>query len=144
MPQPPENLKDFNSLVQIVADLRSPDGCPWDKEQTHKSLVRYTIEECFELVDALEAEDDLEIKDELGDVLFQVILHSQLATESQKYTIEDVIENLNKKMVRRHPHVFQQPKLMMSTKFGKIGIPLKPKKKNPNRSPKTHLVYLGV
>lgn len=106
MPKAPVDLRSFQSLVEVIAALRGPDGCPWDKEQTHTTLTQYAIEETFEFVEAVESADDLRIKDELGDVLFQVILHSQLASERGAFDIADVIENLNRKMVRRHPHVF--------------------------------------
>ena len=111
MPKAPEKLSSFQSLVEVVATLRGPDGCPWDKEQTHSSLTQYAIEETFEFVEAIESADDLRIKDELGDVLFQVILHSQLAKDRGAFDISDVIENLNQKMIRRHPHVFSDAKL---------------------------------
>jgi len=111
MPKAPEKLNTFEALVDVVKSLRGPDGCPWDKEQTHKTLTRYAIEECFELVEAIEKESDNEIKDELGDVLFQVILHSEIARQESKFNIFDVIENLNQKMVRRHPHVFNDTKV---------------------------------
>lgn len=106
MPKAPTDLEKFESLMKIVSDLRGPEGCPWDKEQDHKTLAPYTIEESYELVEALEQADDQKIKEELGDVLFQVALHSQLATERKAFTIEDVLLTLNEKMVRRHPHVF--------------------------------------
>lgn len=106
MPQPPPDLRQLASLLQIVRDLRGPQGCPWDKEQTHQSLTPYALEETAELVEALEAGDDARTKDELGDVLFQVVLHCQLAQERGAFEFADVIENLSAKMVRRHPHVF--------------------------------------
>lgn len=111
MPQVPKNLRDFDSLRQIVADLRGPDGCPWDKEQTHQSLTRYAIEETFELVETIDQSDYPKMKDELGDVLFQVFLHAQLASEEKKFDVMDVVENLGQKMVRRHPHVFADTKV---------------------------------
>ena len=106
----PTNLRDISSLVEIVEQLRGPQGCPWDKEQTHESLTQYAIEETHELVEVLEAprnaaNDDL-MKEELGDVLFQVILHSQLASERGAFNLSDVIENISEKLIRRHPHVF--------------------------------------
>lgn len=106
MPQPPKDLRSLSSLIQIVADLRGPEGCPWDKEQTHQSLAPYAVEEVAELVEAIESGDDRQTKEELGDVLFQVILHSQLARERSAFSFTDVLESLNEKMVRRHPHVF--------------------------------------
>lgn len=114
MAKTPSELRNIESLVEIVASLRGPDGCPWDKEQTHESLTQYAIEETFELVEAIEdgsAERDRKMKDELGDVLFQVVLHSQLASERGAFTLADVIENVAEKLVRRHPHVFGNVKV---------------------------------
>lgn len=106
MPQPPKQLESVRSLVEIVAALRGPDGCPWDKEQTHLSLTPYAVEETAELVEAIESGDDGKTKEELGDVLFQVVLHAQLASERGAFNFADVVRTLNEKMVRRHPHVF--------------------------------------
>jgi tetrapyrrole methylase family protein/MazG family protein len=111
MPIPPKNLNEFQSLVQLMRDLRGPDGCPWDKEQTHLSLAPYAIEETFEMVEALEKQDDTEFCDELGDVLFQVVLHAQLANERKAFDISDVIKAIGEKLVRRHPHVFSELKV---------------------------------
>ncbi|MNK26223.1 Nucleoside triphosphate pyrophosphohydrolase/pyrophosphatase MazG [compost metagenome] len=107
----PSNLRHIESLVEIVSQLRGPEGCPWDKEQTHQTLTQYAIEETHELVEAIEAPvegpaKEAKMKDELGDVLFQVILHSQLAQERGSFDIHDVIQNVSEKLVRRHPHVF--------------------------------------
>lgn len=109
MPKAPSNLRQFESLVEIVKSLRGPDGCPWDKEQTHESLTQYAIEETAELVEAIETKDasrDMKMKEELGDVLFQVILHSAMAAERGAFTLDDVIHSISEKLVRRHPHVF--------------------------------------
>lgn len=106
MPQAPDNFNLFESLMQIVRSLRGPDGCPWDKEQTHQTLTPYAIEEVYEFVEAVESGNDALIKDELGDVLFQVALHAALAEERSAFEIKDVIANINEKLVRRHPHVF--------------------------------------
>lgn len=111
MPVPPTNLRQFQSLVEIVSSLRGPDGCPWDKEQTHETLTQYAIEEVFELVEAIESGDDALIKDELGDNLFQVVLHSVLATQRGAFTMEDCIQNISEKLIRRHPHVFSDTKV---------------------------------
>ncbi|AGH95120.1 nucleoside triphosphate pyrophosphohydrolase [Pseudobdellovibrio exovorus] len=111
MPQPPKTLNTFESLLQVIADLRGPDGCPWDKQQSHQSLARYAIEEVHELVEALESATDPHICEELGDVLFQVILHAQLAKERQAFDISNVIESIASKIVRRHPHVFSDVKV---------------------------------
>lgn len=106
MPEAPQTLNTFEALIEIIAALRGPDGCPWDNEQTHESLVPYAIEEVFELAEALESKDDQHMCEELGDVLFQVILHAGLASERKAFNIFDVIEGINTKVVRRHPHVF--------------------------------------
>lgn len=111
MPKAPENLDEFPSLVKVVEHLRGPGGCPWDKEQDHKSLTRYAVEECYEFIDAVNNENFDEMKDELGDMLLQVILHAQIANESNKFSIADVIESINAKMIRRHPHVFANDKV---------------------------------
>jgi tetrapyrrole methylase family protein/MazG family protein len=96
----------FTSLRQIIAQLRGPNGCPWDKEQTHHSLKKYLIEECYELLEAIEKEDIDHIIEELGDVLLQVVLHAQIGEDDGMFSIDDVIKGISDKMVRRHPHVF--------------------------------------
>ncbi|MCH2533807.1 MAG: nucleoside triphosphate pyrophosphohydrolase [Bdellovibrionales bacterium] len=111
MPTPPKNLKDFKSLVQVIEDLRGPEGCPWDKEQNLETLTRYAIEEAHEYAQAVHSETPVEVKDELGDMLLQVVLNTQIARELGWFEIEDVIENLNQKMIRRHPHVFSKTKV---------------------------------
>lgn len=111
MPQAPKTLNQFSSLQQVIADLRGPGGCPWDKEQTHLSLTPYAIEETHEMVEAIESRNDSHMCEELGDVLFQVVLHAQLAAERNAFTIEDVIEGIVSKIVRRHPHVFAEVKV---------------------------------
>jgi tetrapyrrole methylase family protein / MazG family protein len=93
-------------LKEIVETLRGPGGCPWDQKQTHASLKKYLIEEAYEVIDAIDQEDDAAIAEELGDVLLQVYLHSQIAEESGYFTIDDVIKSISEKMIRRHPHVF--------------------------------------
>lgn len=106
----PHNLSQFDSLLEVVKALRSENGCPWDKEQTHQSLTPFAIEEAFELAEAIEQGDRSEMISELGDLLLQVALHSEIgrATTDPKmnFTINDVIQSINEKMVRRHPHVF--------------------------------------
>lgn len=106
-----KNLNEsFQKLIEIVAQLRGPQGCPWDKEQTQRSLCQYILEEAHELVEAIEApaseQKQTTIKDELGDFLFQVVLQAQVAKDLGFFDIEDVIKNLSDKMIRRHPHVF--------------------------------------
>ncbi|WP_374722028.1 nucleoside triphosphate pyrophosphohydrolase [Peribacillus tepidiphilus] len=97
---------EFFKLRQIIAELRGPNGCPWDKKQTHKSLKKYLIEEAYELIDAINEDDDEAMISELGDVLLQVMLHAQIAEDEGMFTVTDVIQSISEKMVRRHPHVF--------------------------------------
>lgn len=111
MPNPPKDLNEISSLLQVVQDLRGPEGCPWDKEQTHQTLAPYAIEETFEMIEALESKSDIEFCDELGDVLFQVALHSQLAKERGAFQFADVVQAITEKIVRRHPHVFANLKV---------------------------------
>jgi tetrapyrrole methylase family protein/MazG family protein len=139
MPKAPQNLKDIRSLVEVVAALRGPGGCPWDLEQTHRTLARYALEEVHEMVESLEEREDLrppgdqsqspgrragtsenkgafvlatqKFKEELGDVLFQVVLHAQLASEEGSFDFEAVVETLAQKLIRRHPHVFGDVKV---------------------------------
>lgn len=96
----------INELLKVMATLRSPSGCPWDREQTHLSLRRHAIEEVYELIDAIEARDDHEMAEELGDLLLQVVFHCQLASERGAFDFERVCRLLVDKLVRRHPHVF--------------------------------------
>jgi MazG family protein len=96
----------FEKLVALQARLRAPNGCPWDREQTHTTLRTYLIEEAYEVLDALEGGDDEKFAEEMGDLLLQVIFHSQIATEQGRFTVSDVIREVHEKMVRRHPHVF--------------------------------------
>ncbi|MCM3444318.1 nucleoside triphosphate pyrophosphohydrolase [Metabacillus halosaccharovorans] len=98
----------FSSFRHIIAELRGPNGCPWDKEQTHQSLKKYLIEECYELLEAIDKDDIDHIIEELGDVLLQVVLHAQIGEDEGMFSIDDVIKGVAEKMVRRHPHVFGQ------------------------------------
>ena len=100
------NLTFFKQLVKVMKQLRSEEGCPWDIEQTHQSLKPYLLEECYEALEALDSENDNEIIGELGDVLLQVVFHSQIASESNRFDIEDVCSSIVEKLIRRHPHVF--------------------------------------
>jgi uncharacterized protein YabN with tetrapyrrole methylase and pyrophosphatase domain len=96
----------FEELVSVMARLRAPGGCPWDREQTHCSLRTYLIEEAYEVLDALDSADDVKFAEELGDLLLQVLFHSQIASEQKRFSISDVIREIHEKMIRRHPHVF--------------------------------------
>ena len=96
----------FDALTETIWRLRQPDGCPWDREQTHQSIAQNMIEEAYEAVDCIEAGDAAHLREELGDVLMQVMLHAQIAADAHAFTIEDVVRELNEKLIRRHPHVF--------------------------------------
>src|SRR4029077_7764882 len=96
----------FDAFVALIARLRAPGGCPWDREQTHASLKPMTIEEAYEVLEAIDDGTDRELAGELGDLLLQVVFHSQIATEEGRFTIADVVAHVGEKMVRRHPHVF--------------------------------------
>ncbi|MCB9091263.1 MAG: nucleoside triphosphate pyrophosphohydrolase [Halobacteriovoraceae bacterium] len=101
----------FDQLVNVIAQLRDPQGgCPWDLEQTHESLRPYLIEECYEMLHAINSQDPQLLKEEMGDVLLQVILHAQLASERKDFDIQNVCQGLQDKIVRRHPHVFKKKK----------------------------------
>lgn len=101
----------FEELLRIMERLRSEDGCPWDRAQTHDTLKSYLIEEAYELLEALDRQDPERIKEELGDLLFQIVFHAQIAREEGRFTMKDVLEQINLKMRSRHPHVFGQDKL---------------------------------
>ena len=100
----------FSELVRIMARLRGTNGCPWDKEQTHESLLKYLREETEETVHAVRSGDPENLAEELGDVLLQILFHSQIAAESGRFSIDDVLAILRDKLVRRHPHVFGKGK----------------------------------
>ena len=102
----PQDLNQFATLVDIIAKLRAPDGCPWDREQTHASLRENLLEECYEVLEALDSGDPRKLCDELGDLLMQVVLHAQIATEAGEFKLADVVTNISAKLIHRHPHVF--------------------------------------
>lgn len=104
----PQEHPSFDQFVATISALRAPDGCPWDREQTHESIAHNMIEEAYEAVDAVEAGDVAHLREELGDVLLQVVLQSQIAADAGEFSIDDVCADVNEKMVRRHPHVFGQ------------------------------------
>src|SRR5271170_3484092 len=111
-PRIPLNRRDklagewFAKLVAVQARLRAPNGCPWDREQTHQTLRTYLLEEAYEVLEAMEASDDAKFADELGDLLLQVLFHADIAREAGRFDIVDVIRAIHDKMIRRHPHVF--------------------------------------
>src|SRR5881296_4766072 len=96
----------FEKLVAVQARLRAPNGCPWDREQTHQSLRTYLLEEAYEVLEALESGNDAKFAEEMGDLLLQIVFHSQIAREEGRFTVAEVIREIHDKMIRRHPHVF--------------------------------------
>ena len=105
-PIPEERIGEFQSLIDIVARLRAPGGCPWDAEQTHESLKRNLLEECYEALEAIDDGDPAELAEELGDILVQVAFHADIARAAGEFDIADVLAAINRKLIRRHPHVF--------------------------------------
>src|ERR1041385_4347829 len=101
----------INDLLKVMSKLRSPKGCPWDREQNHRSLRWHAVEEVYELLDAIEADDDHEMEEELGDVLLQVVFHCQLAKERGAFDFDKVARRITDKLIRRHPHVFGKVKV---------------------------------
>jgi MazG family protein len=100
------DMSDLSRLREIVARLRSPGGCPWDRQQTHESLRAALIEECYEAVEAIERADDANLREELGDLLLHVVMHAHMAGERKAFSFEEVVEGVCEKLIRRHPHVF--------------------------------------
>jgi tetrapyrrole methylase family protein/MazG family protein len=109
--QTPGDLEKFETFVSIIARLRAPDGCPWDKEQTHKSLRENLLSETYEVLEALDNGDKEELCEELGDLLLQIVLHAQIAKDDKEFEIGDVIKSISSKIVRRHPHIFGSRKV---------------------------------
>ncbi|TWJ32806.1 nucleoside triphosphate pyrophosphohydrolase [Geobacter argillaceus] len=108
------NSDRFNRAMSIMRRLRAPGGCPWDAEQTHDSLKRYLVEECYEVIEAIDTRDDALLREELGDLLLQPLFHAAIAEERGTFTIDDVLETLADKLVRRHPHVFGDEQIRTS------------------------------
>lgn len=111
------NYPNLEKLIDIIKTLRSENGCAWDREQTHYSLKKNMIEEAYEAVDAIEDNDANHLKEELGDVLLQVVLHSQIAKEAGEFTIEDVAKGISDKLIHRHPHVFGDVKVSSTSEI---------------------------
>src|SRR4030042_6156529 len=102
----PKDLNRFETLVEIIGRLRAPDGCPWDKEQTHRTLRANLLSECYEVLEALDKGDPKELCEELGDLLLQIILHAQIAKDDKEFEMGDVIKSITAKIIRPHPHIF--------------------------------------
>ncbi len=127
-----ETLNSLSKLIKITETLMGDDGCPWDKVQTRESLKPYLVEETYEVLEALDENDPKKIKDELGDLLYQILFHSKISSLKGEFNFRDVIDNLSEKMVRRHPHVFNGVKL--DTPDQVIGQWEEIKKKENNKS----------
>ncbi len=112
--QPERTATEFEKLCAIVARLRAPDGCPWDREQTNDSLVPPLLEEAYEVAGAISAKDDVNLREELGDLLLLIVMHTQIASEGKRFTIEEVACEITEKLIRRHPHVFGKSKVRES------------------------------
>jgi len=106
-----EDLEQLGALVDTIARLRAPDGCPWDREQTHASLRSNLLAECYEVLEALDEGDAGKLREELGDLLMQIVFHAQFATEAGDFTLAEVARGINDKLVRRHPHIFGSKKV---------------------------------
>ncbi len=126
--------KNLEELIEVIRVLRSPAGCAWDREQTHKTLVRNIIEEAYETVDAIESGDKKHLCEELGDVLLQVVLHAQIASENGDFNIEDIAKGLKDKLIYRHPHVFGSEKVSSTEEITANWELLKQKEKSHRTS----------
>jgi len=135
----------FKDLLDIMAHLRGPDGCMWDREQTSKSIKRNLIEEAYEAVEAIEIDDSESFKEELGDILLQIIFHAQMAMEEGKFNMNEIINLLAHKLIRRHPHIFGELKVKSSKEilrnWEKIKEKEKEKKKRVGKSSKLYETY---
>ena len=126
--------KNLEELIKVIEKLRAPDGCPWDREQTHQSLRPNMLEEAYEAVDAIDEKSIPHLREELGDVLLQVLLHSQIASENGDFDIEDVAKELKDKLIHRHPHVFGNAKVKDSGEVKKNWDLLKAEEKTERKS----------
>ena len=123
----------MDELVSVMKKLRSPEGCPWDRKQTHHSLMPFLMDECGELLDAIAAQDDENFREELGDVLMHIVLHSVMAEERKAFTFEDVVKGITAKMISRHPHVFGEETVASAEEV--VGLWEKVKAKEKNHAP---------
>jgi tetrapyrrole methylase family protein/MazG family protein len=138
---------NFPHLVKLMSRLRSERGCPWDREQTHKSLLPYLIEEAYEVLDTIQMGDDDKLKEELGDLLLQIVFHAQIAKERKEFDVYDVIDHLNQKLRARHPHVFGKGKAASSEEVLKNWEHIKlstDKQKSDSPGKKSRSVLSGI
>lgn len=127
-------MKNLEELIKTIKTLRSPNGCEWDRQQTHKSLRPNMLEEAYEAIDAINSGDMANLREELGDVLLQVLLHSQIADDNGEFNIEDVAKELNEKLIHRHPHVFGNVKVNSTDDIVKNWDLLKKEEKKDRKS----------
>jgi MazG family protein len=127
-------MADVARLREIVARLRSPDGCPWDREQTHESLRAALVEECYEAIEAIERADDANFREELGDLLLHVVMHAHMAGERKAFGFEDVVDGICDKLIRRHPHVFGDSRPVESAQVLRVWEQMKRAEKGDDRS----------
>jgi tetrapyrrole methylase family protein/MazG family protein len=127
------SLYPLDPIVNVMDRLREPGGCPWDREQTHESLKKYLIEETYEVIEAIEENNMYKLREELGDLLLQVVFHSRLASEKNIFTINDVVDEVTDKMIRRHPHVFKNMALDTSKEVEKTWEKIKKHEKNKTK-----------
>ncbi len=135
-PVAPQKEHASRDVVEIMATLRGPEGCPWDREQTPESLKPYLLEEVYEVLEAIDAKDPVHLKEELGDLLLQILFHSQIASEEGHFSYQDIEKTLGEKLIRRHPHVFQKQDQHSPTTSGEVlrqWEQLKQEEKGPNQ-----------
>ncbi|MGD9393563.1 MAG: nucleoside triphosphate pyrophosphohydrolase [Dehalococcoidia bacterium] len=130
----PKDLSRFDALVEIIATLRAPDGCPWDRKQTHASLRGSLLSECYEVLAALDEGDTEKLRGELGDLLLQIVLQAQIAAEADEFEMGEVIEGINKKLIHRHPHVFGSKKVKDAEEVSVNWEELKNEEREPGAS----------
>ncbi len=130
----PENRSRFATLVDIIARLRAPDGCPWDRKQTHSSLRENLLAECYEVLEALDEGDSGKLCTELGDLLMQIVFHGQVASEAGEFKLEDVIQSINTKLIHRHPHIFGSQKVRDAEEASLNWAALKQEEREANTS----------
>lgn len=129
-----EYQKEFGRLVEIIDRLRGPDGCPWDRKQTHSSLKEFLLEESYEVLEALDEEDPRKLYQELGDLLLQIVLHARIASENAEFTLEDVLKNINSKLIRRHPHIFGNVQVNSAAEVSQNWEAIKKTERDPDAS----------
>jgi tetrapyrrole methylase family protein / MazG family protein len=129
-----EYRQEFNKLVEIIARLRGPDGCPWDKKQTHGSLRESLLEESYEVLEALDEEDTGKLRQELGDLMLQIVLHAQISSDNGEFNLADVLKDINTKLIRRHPHIFGQTKVSSAEDVAHNWEAIKKEERHPEAS----------